>query len=266
MMRRIVLGFWIGVAAAYVVLTLNTASTAFDVDVVPTEANAIGVVERVDQGPLSRMLSPTLGTLGTVRFTKRGWGILTTYSQELTVTAARLAQQAGTSVGVRVSLQVPGTITGTNATGRDGRTLVWGGRFPRMRRCGRARGRSTGRSSSSWPRRSRCPTGCGPADAVLRRRAGMRRAPARPGPRRRTAKSIRRCGPGSPCCGEGAPLHAPGGGAGERQRGQRAAARSGDHAAPGGRGAVGRGDRAQPRRCGGGPRRGVGDPAHARAR
>ena len=126
MMRRTVLGFWIGVAVTYVVLTLNTASTAFDVDVVPTEANAIGVVERVDQGPLSRMLSPTLGTLGTVRFTKRGWGILTTYSQELTVTAARLAQQAGTPVGVRVSLQVPGTITGTNATGRDGRTLVWG--------------------------------------------------------------------------------------------------------------------------------------------
>ena len=84
------------------------------------------VVERVDQGPLSRMLAPTLGTLGTLRFTKRGWGILTTYSQELTVTAARLAQQAGTPVGVRVSLQVPGTITGTNATGRDGRTLVWG--------------------------------------------------------------------------------------------------------------------------------------------
>ena len=126
MMRRTVLGFWIGVAVTYVVLTLNTASTAFDVDVVPTEANAIGVVERVDQGPLSRMLAPTLGTLGTLRFTKRGWGILTTYSQELTVTAARLAQQAGTSVGVRVSLQVPGTITGTNATGRDGRTLVWG--------------------------------------------------------------------------------------------------------------------------------------------
>jgi hypothetical protein len=126
MMRRTVLGFWIGVAVTYGVLTLNAASTAFDVDVVPTEANAIGVVERVDQGPLSRMLSPTLGTLGTLRFTKRGWGILTTYSQELTVTAARLAQQAGSPVGVRVSLQIPGTITGTNATGREGRALVWG--------------------------------------------------------------------------------------------------------------------------------------------
>lgn len=125
MIRRAVLAFWIGVAVTYIVLTLNASATTFDVDVVPTEANGLGIAERVDQGPLSRLLHPELGTLGALRFTKRGWGILTSYGQELTVTAARIAQQAGAPVTVRVDVQVPGTVTGTNATGREGRALVW---------------------------------------------------------------------------------------------------------------------------------------------
>ncbi len=50
---------------------------------------------------------------------------MTTYSQELGVAAVRLAQQAGTQIGLRVSLDLPGTIVTTNATGRDGATLVW---------------------------------------------------------------------------------------------------------------------------------------------
>jgi hypothetical protein len=124
-MRSTILAFWIGVIVTYIVLTFSTFSTTVDADVVPTEATGIGVAERVDQGTLSRLRSPGLGTLGTLRVTKRSWGLFTTYAQELTVTAARLAQQAGTPVGVRVSLELPGTVTGTNATARDGRTLVW---------------------------------------------------------------------------------------------------------------------------------------------
>ncbi len=51
--------------------------------------------------------------------------MLTTYTQELSVTAARLAQQAGTPVSLSVTLAIPGTVVGTNATGREDRTLVW---------------------------------------------------------------------------------------------------------------------------------------------
>ncbi|HLW61385.1 MAG TPA: hypothetical protein VKV57_15890 [bacterium] len=125
MMRRAVLAFWIGVAVTYIVLTVNASSTTFDVDVIPGEGPGVDVAERVDQGPLSRLVHPELGTLGTVRFSKRGWGVLTTYGQDLTVTAARLSQQAGSPLSVRVSLDVPGKVTGTNASGRDGGALVW---------------------------------------------------------------------------------------------------------------------------------------------
>lgn len=126
-MRGSILAFWLGVAVTYLILTLTSSSTTLDVDLVPGEANSLAVTERLDAGPLSRVLNPGIATLGTLRLTKRNWGLLTTYSQELGVTAVRLAQQAGTQIGLKVSLDIPGTIAGTNATGRDGRTLVWTG-------------------------------------------------------------------------------------------------------------------------------------------
>ena len=124
-MRGGILSAWVGITITYVVLTLSAFSTTFDVDVVLGASTGLAVAERVDQGPLSRMLSPALGTLGALRFTKRNWGLGATYTQELTVTAARLAQQAGAPISVSVTLAIPGTVVGTNATGRDNRTLVW---------------------------------------------------------------------------------------------------------------------------------------------
>ena len=124
-MRATFLAFWLGVAVTYLILTLTASSTTLDVDVVPGEANSLAVTERVDGGPLSRMLNPGIATLGTLRLTKRSWGVVTTYTQELGVTAARLAQQAGTQIPVKVSLSIPGTIVGTNAASREGGALVW---------------------------------------------------------------------------------------------------------------------------------------------
>lgn len=124
-MRRSILAFWLGVGVTYLFLTLAGSSTTLDIDVLQGEANSIAVAERVDAGPLSRLLNPGIATLGTLRLTKHNWGVLTTYSQELGVAAVRLARQAGTQIGLRVSLDVPGTTVSTNATGRDGRALVW---------------------------------------------------------------------------------------------------------------------------------------------
>jgi SAM-dependent methyltransferase len=76
-------------------------------------------------GRQQRFFNPGIATLGSLRLTKRSWGLLTTYSQELGVAAVRLAQQAGTQINLRVSLDIPGTVVAANATGREGRTLVW---------------------------------------------------------------------------------------------------------------------------------------------
>ncbi len=124
-MRRGWLAFWIGVVLTYLVLTFTAASSTVDVDLVPGEANGLVMAERIDQGPLSRILNPGAATLGTLRLTKRSWGIVTTYSQELGVTAARLAQQAGTQLTLRVTLAIPGSVVGTNAAGQTGGALVW---------------------------------------------------------------------------------------------------------------------------------------------
>jgi hypothetical protein len=124
-MRKGMLAFWSGIALGYFVLILAASSSTVDVDLVPGEANGIVMAERVDQGPLSRVLNPGIATLGTLRLTKRNWGFMTTYGQDLGVTAARLAQQAGTQISLKVTLAVPGAVIGTNATGRDGATLVW---------------------------------------------------------------------------------------------------------------------------------------------
>jgi hypothetical protein len=123
-MRRGILAFWFGVVVTYLILVLTASSSTLDVDIVPGEAGIV-VAERVDQGPLSRVLNPGIATLGTLRLTKRTWGVVTTYTQELGVTAARLAQQAGTQISVKVSLNIPGTVVGTNAARRDGGALVW---------------------------------------------------------------------------------------------------------------------------------------------
>jgi len=124
-MRRGMLGFWIGVALTYLILTLTASSSTLDVDLVPGESNGIVVAERVDQGPLGRLLNPGIATVGTLRLTKRNWGLVTTYGQELGVTAVRLAQQAGTQIALKVTLAIPGALVGTNATGREGGALVW---------------------------------------------------------------------------------------------------------------------------------------------
>lgn len=124
-MRRGILAFWFGVVVTYLIFVLTASSSTLDVDVAPADSRGIVVAERVDQGPLSRVLNPGLATLGTLRLTKRTWGVVTTYTQELGVTAARLAQQAGTPISVKVSLNIPGAVVGTNAASRDDGALVW---------------------------------------------------------------------------------------------------------------------------------------------
>ncbi len=126
-MRRTVLAFWLGVAVSSAVFIITAAATTFDADVTSGEAQPIRLVQRVDEEALSRLLAPASLTLGSVRLTKRGWGVVTTYSEEISIAGGRLATVAGAPVDVRVTLEIPGTVVATNATGREGRALVWTG-------------------------------------------------------------------------------------------------------------------------------------------
>jgi hypothetical protein len=124
-MQRTALGFWLGVVASFVFFLLGTAGVRFDAAVTAGEARPIEFTEHVDQGILSRVLSPASPTLGSVRLTKRSWGVVTLYSEQITVAGTRLAGQAGAPLELRIVLDIPGTVVGTNADKREGGTLVW---------------------------------------------------------------------------------------------------------------------------------------------
>ena len=124
-MQRTALGFWLGVAASFALFILSPAGMRFDAEVTAGESRPVEFVEHVDQGLLSRLLAPAALPLGSVRLTKRNWGVVTFYSEQITVEGARLTRQAGSPLDLRVVLEIPGTVVGTNASGREGRALVW---------------------------------------------------------------------------------------------------------------------------------------------
>lgn len=124
-MHRMVLAFWLGVLTSSAALVVSTTATTFDADVTAGESQPVRLDQRIDQGALGRLLAPTSLTLGSVRLTKRGWGLVSTYSEEITVAGGRAATAAGIPMDLRVTLEVPGTVVATNATGREGRALVW---------------------------------------------------------------------------------------------------------------------------------------------
>ena len=123
-MRKGTRAFWIGAAVSGAVFVF-TGATTFDLDATAGETHAIVVTGRVDQGTLGRLFSPGSVALGRVRVTKHDWGLLTTYTEQIIILGARLSTEAGAPIGVEVHLEIPGTIIATNATARDGRTLIW---------------------------------------------------------------------------------------------------------------------------------------------
>ncbi|HLJ62367.1 MAG TPA: hypothetical protein VKZ50_21820 [bacterium] len=116
--------FWSGVAATAVVFFM-TGATTVQLDATASGPRDLLVTGHTDQGVLGGLLSAVPVPLGTVRVVKRSWGLVDTYMERVDVVAAALADYAGTPLAVQVRLQLPGTIVATNATGRDGQTLVW---------------------------------------------------------------------------------------------------------------------------------------------
>lgn len=118
-MRGPVAGFWLG-ALLTAVLFAATGGTTLDIRVIGTEAGRAQVEQEIDQSSLAGLFSPS-APIATLHIKKRTWGIVTTYSETLAAPAARAAGVPD----VRVLLTVPGTVTVTNAAGREGRALVW---------------------------------------------------------------------------------------------------------------------------------------------
>ncbi len=123
-MRKGVRAFWVGVAVSGAVF-IFTGATTFDLDGTAAETHTIVMTGRVDQGTLVRLFSPGSVALGRVRVTKHAWGLVTTYTEQIVILGAPLANEAGTPISVQVHVEIPGTVTGSNATSRDGRTLIW---------------------------------------------------------------------------------------------------------------------------------------------
>lgn len=124
-MRGTVLAFWLGVAVAFVIFIITTAATTFEAAVTAGEGQPVQLVQHVDQGALGRLPAPAAFPVGTLRLTKRGWGFVTTYREEITIAGGEALARAGAPADLRVRLTVPGRVASTNATGRDGNVLVW---------------------------------------------------------------------------------------------------------------------------------------------
>lgn len=121
-MRNAVAGFWLGALVA-AVLFAATGGTTIDIRVTGTEGGRGQLEQGIDQGPLAGLLAPAAPVLGVLHIKKRAWGLATTYSETLAAPGARAAG----APDLRVLLSVPGTVTVTNAAGREGRALVWTG-------------------------------------------------------------------------------------------------------------------------------------------
>ncbi|HLW48216.1 MAG TPA: hypothetical protein VKW09_10670 [bacterium] len=121
-MRSAVGGFWLGAFLTAAVFAA-TGGTTLDLRITATETGRAQLEQGVDQGALAGLLAPAAPPIGALHIRKRTWGIVTTYSDTL---AAPGATAAG-APEIRVLLTAPGAVTITNATGREGRALVWSG-------------------------------------------------------------------------------------------------------------------------------------------
>lgn len=116
--------FWAGVAGAAIVFFM-TGATTVQLDATVLGEHGIALTGRADQGALSSLFSAEPPPLGRVRIVKRNWGVVNTYTEQINVVTAALADYTGTPLAVQVRLQLPGAVAASNATGRDGPMLVW---------------------------------------------------------------------------------------------------------------------------------------------
>jgi hypothetical protein len=123
--RALVAAFWLGVLVMGSVFLVSAAKTTYTAEVTVGDTNSLAFGQHVDQGFLERLLQPAALSLGSAQLTKRTWGLVTTYADQVSVATNLLANQAGGPVNLRVTLEIPGTVTETNAAGRDGTALVW---------------------------------------------------------------------------------------------------------------------------------------------
>jgi len=116
--------FWLGVAFTAVLATLVLSTTRFEAFVRATLGDQVIVDVRGDESPLGRITNLPVATLGEAAFVKKSYLLMTTY--DFSLRARREAGRSGPGAqDFSVSVELPGTVTATNATRLTGRTAFW---------------------------------------------------------------------------------------------------------------------------------------------
>ncbi len=114
-------GFWIG-ALLVGLLVAVAGGTRFEGFLRITPADQIVLDVRGDESALGRVVNPPVATVGEAALVKRSYVVVQTYDFALRL--RREVVEAGIR-GLTVTVQLPGTITATNATEVEGRTARW---------------------------------------------------------------------------------------------------------------------------------------------
>ncbi len=118
-------GFWIGVAAGFVLAGILASTTRFEAFVRVSSGDRLLLDARVDEPAFGRVINIPVATLGEVALVKRSWLVATTYDfhlgfrPEVSPGPGRAVQDVG------VSVFLPGTVTATNATRVAGGVAMW---------------------------------------------------------------------------------------------------------------------------------------------
>src|SRR5579883_2268368 len=142
--------YWAGLGMGFLVCLVTSSATHVTASVGLLDSDTLAVSTRVDQGVLSSWLQPEGAPLGTLRVTKRSWGIVSTYAEEL-APSPLVRGPRWNGYPIQVSFALPGSVHASAPT-RRGDAVVWDRSRPG--RSWRAAAPSTGRAppcSGPWP-------------------------------------------------------------------------------------------------------------------
>src|SRR5579875_1514556 len=115
--------YWAGLGMGFLVCLVTSSATHVTASVGLLDSDTLAVSTRVDQGVLSSWLQPEGAPLGTLRVTKRSWGIVSTYAEEL-APSPLVRGPRWNGYPIQVSFALPGSVHASAPT-RRGDAVVW---------------------------------------------------------------------------------------------------------------------------------------------
>ncbi len=118
-------GFWAGVVVTAVLAGIVASTTRFEAFVRATGGDQLLLDARLDESRLGRAINIPVATLGEASFVKRSYLLLSTYDFALRVRPGVVGGPGQAVQALTVSVELPGTVTATNATRLAGHTAFW---------------------------------------------------------------------------------------------------------------------------------------------